>query len=299
MEPDRLDEAQRVGEVLVGSPRGTPRSYRSTAGCPAPRSSRARTRSRYSSRVCRRRIAARTRVEPDCTGRCRCLQTCGRSRIASISLGRDVPRMRAREPDPPNPGHAVHRREQSGEVALRIVGRLVVVHDLAEQVNFGPTATDRLVNLGQDLRLRAHPLVPPGLRHHAERAVVVAALDDGHVGLHRVALRVIPSGNDTSSYGLTSIWRDPVRMASSMSAGSLRSAMRADDDVHGPGPPEQRRAILLGQASGHRDHRGLAARTGLAAQLADAAEHLVLGLLANRAGVQDDDVGVGGSAAGS
>ena len=57
------------------------------------------TRSRYSSRVCRRRIACSTRVDPDCTGRCRCLQTSGRSRTAAISRVGGVPRMRAGEAD--------------------------------------------------------------------------------------------------------------------------------------------------------------------------------------------------------
>ena len=62
---------------------------------------------------------------------------------------RHVPGMRAREPYATHAGNGIHRGEQAREVTGRVVRRLVVVHNLPEQVNFGPTAVDRLLNLCQ------------------------------------------------------------------------------------------------------------------------------------------------------
>ena len=71
----------------------------------------------------------------DCTGRCRCRQTFGEIAQRRDHPRRDVPRMRAGEPDALQPLDPVEPLEQRREVARRIVRRLVVVHDLPEQLD--------------------------------------------------------------------------------------------------------------------------------------------------------------------
>ncbi len=190
------------------------------------------TRSRYSSRVCRRRIAASTRVEPDCTGRCRCLQTFGRSRTASISRAPGVARMRAREPDPLDAGHVVDLREQLREVAAGIVRRLVVIDDLPEELNLAAARS-------RPPRAR-RPGCPPS-RASARGRACTGTTQNAQWSLHPSMIvtyaltgsprRVMPSGNVTSSHGLMST-------SANADCGRLLDEhrqhlqpLRADDDV--------------------------------------------------------------------
>jgi hypothetical protein len=94
--------------------------------------------------------------------------------------------MRTGKADTLHARHLVHLLQQAREVAFRIVGRLVVVHDLPEELDLAMALVGRLADLGENLRRRPHPLVAPGVRHHAEGAELVAAFDDVDVGLHRV-----------------------------------------------------------------------------------------------------------------
>ena len=118
--------------------------------------------SRYSSRVWRRRMACRTRVDPLWTGRCRWRQTFGRSRIASIIRGVTwrgcglANRMRS------IPVHVVDARQQLREVAARVVGRLVVVHDLPEELDLPRAGVGRLpdsATMSRASRIRSLPRV--------------------------------------------------------------------------------------------------------------------------------------------
>ena len=68
-----------------------------------------------------------------------------------------------------------------------VVGRLVVVDDLPEQLDFPGAGVHRVPRLGDDVGRRAHALVAARVRHDAERAELVAAFDDGDVGLERIA----------------------------------------------------------------------------------------------------------------
>ena len=97
-----------------------------------------------------------------------------------------VSRMRAGEPDPVDARHVVNRLQQPAEVARRIVGRRVVVHDLPEQLDLAATLVRRVPNLRQDVSLGTHPLMAAGVGYDAEAAELVAPLDDRHVGLHGI-----------------------------------------------------------------------------------------------------------------
>ena len=94
------------------------------------------TSSRYSSRVWRRRIAAEHARR---AGLHRQVQVPADLRQVAHRRDhprRDVARMRAGEADPLEPGDLVEPLEQRREVARRVVGRLVVVDDLPEQLDF-------------------------------------------------------------------------------------------------------------------------------------------------------------------
>ena len=95
--------------------------------------------------------------------------------------------MRAREPDPLETLDLVDAREQLREVARRVVRGLVMVHDLSEELDFPRARRDRLPHVREDVIDWAHPLVTARVRHHAEGAEVVAALDDRDVRLQRIA----------------------------------------------------------------------------------------------------------------
>src|SRR5205823_11900806 len=79
------------------------------------------------------------------------------------------------------------RLEEAGEVAIGVVGRDVMIHDLPEQLNFFPAALCRLPYLGQDVCLRPHSLVTTRIWADAKAAKLVAPFDDRHVGLERIA----------------------------------------------------------------------------------------------------------------
>ena len=95
--------------------------------------------------------------------------------------------MRAREADAVEPGHLVDGFEKAREVAAGIVGSLVVIDDLSQELHLAAAARHGLADLRQNVGFRAHALVPARVRHHAEAAELVAALDDGHIGLHGIA----------------------------------------------------------------------------------------------------------------
>ena len=96
---------------------------------------------------------------------------------------RDMPWMWAGKPDAFEPRDVVEAFEERGEVASVIVGCLVVVDDLPEELNFQGALAHCLLGLGNDRCRRTHPLVTARVRHDAECAELVAPFDDRHVRL--------------------------------------------------------------------------------------------------------------------
>ena len=179
----------------------------------------------------RRRARASSRTAPAGAGACR--PSAGRA-SASRKPRRDVPRMRAREPDALDARRRRERLEQRREVAGRIVGRLVVVDDLPEQLHFACARRRRLADLGQDVGLRPHPLVPARVRHDAEAAELVAAFDDRDVGLDGIAAPRHAQRKRhvvVADRGRRPARRALRRAACSTSIGSRRIACVPDDDV--------------------------------------------------------------------
>src|SRR5438128_938731 len=94
--------------------------------------------------------------------------------------------MRTGEADAPERRNVVDRFQESGKVAVGFVWRLIVVHNLPEQLHFHVSGLSRLAHLSHDVSLRTHPFLAPRVRHDAEAAKFVAPFDDGYVGLHRI-----------------------------------------------------------------------------------------------------------------
>jgi hypothetical protein len=73
-------------------------------------------------------------------------------------------------------------------------------------------------------------------------------------------------------------------------AGQLVQLARPAQDVHVGEPAEDVVAVALGHAADHADDDGRVEPLAVA-QLAEAGPHLLLGVLADAAGVEHDDVG--------
>ena len=169
------------------------------------------------------------------------------------------------------PGTSLTRASNSGEVARRIVRRLVVIHDLAEQLHLD-VAASRLPRgprrgCRRPGRMRSWPRVygtTQNAQNSLQPSMIVTQARTGSDGL------ATPSGNETSSCGSMSM--RGVRACAprrATSARQLLQALRADDDVDARSRARAARAFLLRHATGDGDDRRRAGRCG---GLADFAE---------------------------
>jgi hypothetical protein len=155
----------------------------------------------------------------------------------------------------------------------------------------------RLADLGQDVGLRPHPLVPAGIGDDAKAAELVAALDNRDVRLDRIASprhakrpRHIVVGVQVQEKSRSFF---PGRLLDEHR--ETADGLRADHNVSDAGRAlENRLALLLGHATGDRDDGVVPLFRCQDTQLAKPGVQLFLGPLANAAGVDDDDVRVGG-----
>ena len=167
----------------------------------------------------------------------------------------------------------------------------VGVDVLAEQGDLDDALGDERLDLGEDLARAAVLLLAAQARHDAERAGVVAA----HRDRHPAAVGRVAPGRQRRREDLERSRGSRPRRACCAAARSSRAGRRADvvgaeDDVDPRGALDDGVAVLLGHAAADGDlHVGV---RGLGrAQLAEVAVELVVGVLAHRAGVEDDDVG--------
>ena len=106
------------------------------------------------------------------------------------SNGRDhrvgeIARIGGHETQPLHAWHNGRGVQQIGEVQVLTASerrrRLApVVHGLTKQFHLEEAVLNQMLDLAHDLRHRPAPLRPPGVRHNAERAALVATLDDRH-----------------------------------------------------------------------------------------------------------------------
>ena len=136
VEPHRSRSATACRRTRPRSRLGTQRSYRSIAG-PSGWPSRIRsTSSRYCSRVCRRRIRCEHRwsspTAPAGAGACRPPADRAPRRSADPRRAADAG---SQSGSAARPARALTASSSAGKVARRIVGRLVVIDDLPEQLH--------------------------------------------------------------------------------------------------------------------------------------------------------------------
>ena len=170
-----------------------------------------------------------------------------------------------------------------------------MIDDLAEKLNLDRALADDMSGFLDDRRRGPHALVAAGVRHDAEGAELIAALDDRHVSLGGVG-----SSRDAQRERHI-VERIDVDLRTRAGAGLRRlvdehwqalDVLGADDDVDRRRAGEKLAAFLLRDASRDRDDWTLAALDALLAKLAEAREEFFLGALPHAARVDDDHVGI-------
>ena len=172
----------------------------------------------------------------------------------------------------------------------------VAVDVLPEQRHLRDATRSEQLDLGHDLVERTADLAPTHGGDDAERTVVVAADLDRDPGVERAVAtdgergrehRVIVDHRLVEDLGdravLTGVGHQ---------LGGPVDVVRAEHDVHVPGLALHELAVLLGEAAGDDD----LATVSLALprlQVAERAVELVVGVLADAARVEHDDVGLG------
>ena len=203
--------------------------------------------------------------------------------------------MRGREADAADAvdlGHGVDEQAEIGDAA--VVHRSAIGIDvLAEQVDLAHALFGELGDLGQHVVERSADFLATRVRNHAEAAVLRAAFHDrderrGTLGTRfGQAVELLDFGKADVDLRLAAL---PARLDH---PGQPVQGLRSEHEVDERRAPDDRIALLAGHAAADADdHRGLVLLELLPA--AELAEHLLLGLLADRAGIDQDDVRLGG-----
>ena len=186
------------------------------------------------------------------------------------------------------PANLANRSQQFREAPLpfRVAVRIYI---LAEQLNLGVARIRHAPRLGQHRRRRPAALFAARVRNHAVRAELVAAFDDRDVAAMRIrprrelrlecllGLAVVESGNALGSLlQLHQHLRQPVIRGRSRNDRYIRSALK--DAL----------ALLLRDTAQHREALALLVQRLV---VVEPVENLLLRLVANRAGVVEDQVG--------
>ena len=196
--------------------------------------------------------------------------------------------------------HAVERRDQAQQAAEIDVAGAIGVDRLPEQHDFPYPALGKSADVGHNRLGRHAALASAHIRHHAKRAKAVASTHRGNVGAHAALVR----GRDIG-IGFVAVQAhvDFDRLPRRIEAGAAEQfgqpavAVGPGDEVEPRRLLDQRGAVVLRHAS---EQPQAQFGTGVleARKLAQAPQHPFLGMLANRAGVEQDDVGVFGTAGG-
>ena len=230
------------------------------------------------------------------------VQVVGQLRHVAVGLHQrvgELQRVGGGEADPADAldlGQGADQQAQVGAVA--IAHRPAVGVDvLAQQVDLAHALGGQLGHFHQHVLERAADLGAAGIGHHAERAVLGAAFHDRHEGRRAFGAR-LGQAVELLDFREADVHLRPVLGAAG--ADQLRQpvqGLRAEHQVHVGCALDDRLTLLRGHATAHADDHLIAAGLvpGLLEQApaAELAEHLLLGLLADRAGVDQDHVGLG------
>ena len=212
-----------------------------------------------------------------------------RHRVDGVdNIAGKVARMRGGEAHAPDAGNLSNGSEQFGEAPLPF--RVAVgIHILPEQLDLGVAGIGHALRFGQHRRRGAAAFLAARVRHHAVGAELVAALDDGDVSAMRIGasgelglecllrLAVVEPGNVLSS--LLQLHQHLRQLVIGGRAGNDRHVGRALEDPF---------AFLLGDAAEHGETFALLVQRLV---FVETIEDLLLGLIADRAGVVQNEVG--------
>ena len=201
-------------------------------------------------------------------------------------------------------GCSRHLPEQLGKAERPVrdgVGLAVGVDVLAEQIDFPNAPVHEQADFLQNVGRRAAGFAAPGVGHHAVAAKVVAALHDVDRTQDRVFgrfRRVVPvppqflKGRDGEIRG--EVEGQDVALAALQPGEQRREPIKllgADHQVDRRHPRDEPLALLLGHAAAHADDGGFSAFRPHVAQLSQKAVDLLLGLVADAARVDQNQVG--------
>ncbi len=207
-------------------------------------------------------------------------------------VGPEVLGVRAREADALDPRDGVAGPQQLGEARLDVWSQVAApgVDVLTEEGQLADALVGEVGHLGQDLTGPAADLLPAHLRDDAVRAHGVAAHRDLHPRLEA------PLAVRGEAGGERPLLADAEARARRLSPGpqplaEVRDRARPEGDVDERVEVEQALALSLRVAAADGDHL-LAVALLEGARLGDARAEAQIGLLPDRARVEDDDVGL-------
>ncbi len=192
-------------------------------------------------------------------------------------------------------GHRAEQVEQVGKIHLLFQALAVAVDILAQQGDLLVARFHKAPELGQDIAGLAALFAAADIGHDAVGAEVVAAVHNGQPGAE---LALAPDGDVLHDNGaLSRLQKDPL-MLLQLLRNELRQgvdAVHAEDEVHIRVALAQlfHHMLLVGHAAAQADHQaGLFLLQAL--ERTHIAENALLGVLADGAGVEEDEVGVFG-----
>ena len=211
--------------------------------------------------------------------------------MASTMLLHEIARVGGGVADAADARDLGHARQQRGEIPAGGRRIAIAVHVLAQQLNLGIAPLGQAARLLHHARAGAAALRAARERHHAVGALLVAALDDGDrssVGIVAVRKRgvegLVRRQAQAGDAAVSGFELDQHRFQLGVAGGARHQA-----DVRSAA--EDLLAFLLGHAAQHAEDFALA---GVALELPQAVEHLLLGFVANAARVVEHQVGVFG-----
>ena len=204
----------------------------------------------------------------------------------------EILRVRAREADPVDPLDRVHRAQELGKTDPRVRREIapVRIDVLPEQRHLTHAVLGELLDLGKNLAGAPARLAAADRRHDAVGARRVAAHRDLHPGLEASLAVERQRGGEAALVGGAE--SAPRRLAAGPEPlAEVGNRPRPEGDVDERVPLEDPLALRLGVAAADRDHP-LRVAILERLRLRQVRGEALVGLLPDRAGVEDDDVGV-------
>ncbi len=205
----------------------------------------------------------------------------------------EVLRVGAREADAVDAGHGVAGAQKLAKVGAQVRCEIAApgVHVLPEQGDLANALGGQLRHLGDHLARAAADLAAADTRDDAVGALGVAAHRDLHpcleaaLAVHRERSGEAPLRTDAERTARNALAAGPEPLA------QMRDRARPERDIDERVEVEEPLALRLGVAAADRDH-GVAAARLQRARLREVGREALIGLLADRAGVEHEHVGL-------